>query len=140
MCSRSTFYMSNKMKSVIDKFINGKNIAVIGVSRNKEKWGSMLYNEFKKKGYTVSPVNPNMDTYNEVRCYASITELPPQVENAVFAIPRDATEEVIQQAPQSNIKRVWLHKGGGASSDSEEAISFCKNNNIPVVRRYAEGL
>ena len=46
------------MNTIIEKFVSDKNIALIGVSSDKKKFGNMLLLELTKKGYTVFPVHP----------------------------------------------------------------------------------
>jgi len=121
------------MQSIINQFSSEKNIAIIGVSRNEAKWGNMLYDMLSKKGYTIFPVNPNMKEYKGNTCYASVKDLPAEVQNAIFTIPAKATEQVLKDITESSIKRVWLHKGGGQGASSEEAIQICNRSNIPVV-------
>ena len=45
-------------KAAIQAFMALKTLAVAGVSRNPNKFGTMVYKDLKSKGYTVYPVNP----------------------------------------------------------------------------------
>ena len=69
------------MKAVIQEFIDNKSVALAGVSRDSKKWGSMLFKALKKKDYTIYPVNPNMEDFEGVKCYSSVTDLPIEVTN-----------------------------------------------------------
>ena len=40
-------------KAVVDDFVSQKSFAVVGVSRNKRKFGKYIYKELKKGGYIV---------------------------------------------------------------------------------------
>ncbi|MEI6089380.1 MAG: CoA-binding protein [bacterium] len=122
------------MQKVINDFIADKHVAIVGVSRHKQKWGSMLSDMLVKKGYTVYPVNPKATEINGVKCYASIKDLPENVQSAIIATPREATELIMKDLPGSNIKRVWLQKGAGKhSSESLQAIADAKSNGVEVV-------
>ena len=63
----------------INEFMTQKNIAVAGVSRKKQKFGNAIYKELKKKGYKLYPLNPNMETYDDEKCYPDIASLPDEV-------------------------------------------------------------
>lgn len=123
------------MQKVINDFIADKHVAIVGVSRHKQKWGSMLSDMLQKKGYTVYPINPKATEINGVKCYASIKDLPDHVQSAIIATPRDITDEVVKNdLSGSNIKRVWMQKGVGIhSSESPQAIEDCKANGMDVV-------
>ena len=54
----------------VNEFLHQKKIAVVGVSRNKSKFGNMIYRELKSRGYQVMAVNPNADMVEGDRCYA----------------------------------------------------------------------
>jgi len=48
-------------KKLVEDFIAQKNIAVVGVSRKKSKFGNYIYKELKKKDYQIFAVNPNLE-------------------------------------------------------------------------------
>ena len=56
------------MNAVIEKFVSDKNIALIGVSANNQKFGNILLVELTKKGYTVFPVHPELSEVNGIKC------------------------------------------------------------------------
>jgi predicted CoA-binding protein len=123
------------MRKIINDFIADKHVAIVGVSRTKQKWGSMLADMLNKKGYTVYPVNPKATEIDGMKCYASIKDLPDNVQSAIIATPHDVTDEVVKNDLHgSNIKRVWMQKGAGKhSSESPESIAECKANGVDVV-------
>ena len=54
----------------IKEFLDKKNIfAVIGVSKNPEKYGHQIYQKLKKEGYKVYPINPNVSEILGNKCY-----------------------------------------------------------------------
>ncbi len=67
---------STVTKAQINQFLASKEIAVAGVSRNEKKFGRIVFEELKKKGYNVVPVNPNIDQVDETKCYSSVDDLP----------------------------------------------------------------
>ena len=121
------------MQNIINAFIDDKNIAIVGASENKKKFGNMMVRTFKKKGYNVFPVNPKSDTIEGEKCYSTIKELPSDVINVLFTVPPAVTEQVVKECPDAGVKRVWMHRGAGKGAVSETAKEFCKENNIDVV-------
>ncbi len=121
------------MKQIIDAFLKDKKVAIAGVSRKGNSWGNNLMEEFKKLGYEVFPVNPNADEIEGVKCYRNVAALPNDVHGLVFATKPQATTLIAKEIPSSHIKRVWIQKGAGKGSYSEEAFQTLKENNIDIV-------
>ncbi len=63
--------MKNSM-NIIEEFLTLKTLAVVGVSRRKDKFGNVIYRELRARGYQVMAVNPNADMVEGDRCYAGL--------------------------------------------------------------------
>jgi len=116
-------------KKSVENFLASKTIAVVGVSRNKRKFGSTVYNELRKKGYTLYPVNPFITEFEGDTCYPDITSIPEKPEAVLFSIPHDKTEVIMEEILKSGITKVWMQQG----SQSDKAIKFCEDHNIDYV-------
>ena len=116
-------------KSVIENFLCQRKLAVVGVSRNKKKFGNIVYKDLKKKGYQVFPINPNAEEIEGERCLPGVEALPEKVDGIVFVTPPEQTEKVLQSVEKAAIKRVWLQQG----AESEKAIQFCEEKKIDCV-------
>jgi uncharacterized protein len=121
------------MNAIIEKFVSDKNIALIGVSANKLKFGNAIMAELTKKGYTVFPVHPTLAEVDGMKCYSGVELLPDYVTNLILVVKPQITELIISQLKDSPIKRVWMHRGVGKGSASDTAIGACKNKGIEVV-------
>lgn len=116
-------------KAQIDDFYSQSQIAIIGVSRNKKKFGYMAFNELKNKGYKVVPVNNNADFIDDNLCYKNIEALPVEVTAAVVMTSKKVTPDIVQQLIQKGVKHIWIQQG----SDTPEAIKLAKENNINLI-------
>ena len=115
---------------LIREILERKNvIAVVGASRDPEKYGHQVYRDLKEAGYAVYPVNPNAAEILGDRCYPDLKSLPvkPDVVNVV--VPPEVTEEVVKSCKELGITKVWMQPG----SESEKAIEYCEANGIEVV-------
>ena len=115
---------------LIREILERKNvIAVVGASRDPEKYGNRVYRDLKEAGYAVYPVNPNAAEILGDRCYPDLKSLPvkPDVVNVV--VPAEVTEKVVKSCKELGITKVWMQPG----SESEKAIEFCEANGIDVV-------
>jgi predicted CoA-binding protein len=116
-------------KKEIDQFLALKKIAVVGVSRVKQKFGCMAYTDLASKGYTVYPVNPKMTEYEGVKCYPSLKALPKGVEGAVLVIHPLDGDQVVKDAKAAGIKQVWFQQG----AESKSAVEFCRQNGMTAI-------
>lgn len=117
-------------EELINEFLDKRNIfAVVGASRNPEKYGHQVYRDLKEAGYRVYPVNPYTETILGDQCYPSLEDLPvkPDVVNVV--VPPKVTETILKTCKRLGIEKVWLQPG----SESESVIMFCHDNGIKVV-------
>ena len=108
-------------KTAIDEFLKQKTIAVVGASRNKDKFGSVVYRDLKTKGYKVYAVNPNADVVDGDRCYAGLGALPTPADAAILVIPPLQTIPVIEEAARVGIKHLWLQQGSNSPAGEARA-------------------
>ena len=117
-------------EKLIKEFLDKKNVfAVIGASRDPEKYGFQVYKDLKTAGYKVYAVNPNADEILSDRCYPDLKDLPIKPDVVDVVVPPKVTEKVVEACKELGITRVWMQPG----SESETAINFCVKNGIDVI-------
>lgn len=119
--------------AVAEEFLSHRRLALVGVSRDPKAFSVSVYRELKAHGYEMVPVNPRAGTVDGDRCLASVADLPPEVEGVIVMVPAEASAGVVQACIDRGVPRVWLHRGAGPSSVSEEAVALCHANGIDVV-------
>ncbi len=111
-------------------FLNKNNVfAVVGASRDKNKYGNKVFHELKDNGYKVYPVNPNAKNIDGFKCYPNLKSLPEKPDVISIVVPPEVTEIVVKEAHKLKINKIWMQPG----SESEKALDFCKKNNIKVL-------
>lgn len=116
---------------MIKEFFNFKSAAVAGVSRTGKGFAFDIYNDMKKRGYEVFPVNPNTDEINGQRCYRDLKSVPVKPD-AVFAItPKSGTANAVRQTLEAGINKIWIQQG----SETEEALKLCYDNKLETVTK-----
>ena len=119
-------------KKDVEDFLSQKKLAVVGVSRRGNKSGNTVYQELKKRGYQVYAVNPNTGTTPEGDpCYPDLKSLPEKVGGVVVVLPPKTAENVVKEAVQAGIPRIWMQLG----SQSPEAIAACQESSITVIAK-----
>jgi len=117
-------------EELIKKFLNKRNIfAVVGASRDPEKYGHQVYKDLKTAGYKVYPVNPNAKEILGDKCYPDLKNLPTKPDVVNIVVPPKVTEKTVKTCKMLGITKVWMQPG----SESENAIKFCHENGIDVM-------
>ena len=93
-----------------------KVVAVIGASRNRQKFGNRAVRAFLSQGYTVVPINPRESEIEGLKVYRSVLDVPGSIDMASFYVPPDIGERVIEEVARKQIPEVWLNPG--AESDT----------------------
>ncbi len=109
--------------SVIDR------IAVVGASRDREKYGYKVLKDLVNAGYRACGVNPSCDEVDGVACYPDLGSLPWKPELVITVVPPAATEKVVREAAAAGVTRVWMQPG----SESPGAVAFCEASGIEVM-------
>lgn len=116
-------------KQTIDAVLGSRSIAVVGVSRQGNKFGNLVYRELKQKGYSAYQVNPHADEIDGDPCFRSPADLPPEVEAAVISVPPDHAEGAVRETAAAGITKIWLQQG----AESPGALAACEELNVEVV-------
>jgi len=86
-------------------------IAVVGLSNNPLKASYGVARYLQAHGYRVIPVNPNEQEVLGERSYATVADIPEQVDLVdVFRVTA-ATPEVARDAVRAGAKALWLQLG-----------------------------
>ncbi|HZR25651.1 MAG TPA: CoA-binding protein [Vicinamibacterales bacterium] len=105
----------------IERFIALPTIALVGMSRKGRKFGNIACRELRAKGYRVYPVHPIATEIDGVRCYPSFAKLPERVDGALIVVPPHVAIDVVRDAAEAGITRVWLQQG----AESAEVVAVC---------------
>ena len=112
--------MSTDQKQV-DEFLSQKVFAVVGASRDADKYGFKVFRSLKNGGYEVFPVNPQADSILGEKCYPSLSKLPKLPDVVSIIVPPHEGERVVEEAAQLGIKRIWFQPG----AESDKLLKLC---------------
>ncbi len=117
------------MDDVVKSFLEPGPIAVVGATDSPHKFGREICRVLKDRGHTVYAVNNHAETVGGERAYASVKDLPPDVEAAVVAVRPDQALPVVDDAVARGLKRLWFQRG----ADFSEAASRAQAAGIATV-------
>jgi hypothetical protein len=117
------------MQQLITDFIGRRIWAVVGASQDQTKYGNRIFRTLREAGYTVYPVNPKGGQLDGDTVYSSLADLPQPPQVVDLVVPPAVTEQVVQEAHELGLSRVWMQPG----AESEAAIEYCHEHGIQVV-------
>ena len=94
-------------------------VAVLGASRRESNLGRRVLEALTRSGFKglIYPVNPATADLGGVRCYPSARDLPPGVDLAVIAVPRESVLTAIDDCAAAGINGVVVISAGFAETD-----------------------
>ena len=132
----------------LDPIFKPQSIAVIGASSQVEKWGHRMVVRPFNTGFRgmIYPVNPGAKEIAGVKCFASIGDLPKNIDLAVITLPSNQVTEALRQCLGQGIRGVVLISAGFAEAGQEgkklqdEVVRIAREGKIPLVGPNCMGL
>jgi len=96
--------------------LSPKSIAVVGVSQDSEKIGSVILKNLISGGYNgkIYPVNPKYEELQGRKAYPDVLSIPEDVEMVCIVIPHQFVEDVVDQCVTKKVKSVVIISAGFA--------------------------
>jgi len=119
----------------IRAFFHPQRIAVVGASRHRGTIGAELFNNILSTGFKgiAYPVNPTTNAVGAVRAYASVLDIPDDVDLAVIIVPAEQVLDVIDQCGRKGVRAVVVISAGfketGPEGAEREAALLAKVRN-----------
>ncbi|MBU4053402.1 MAG: CoA-binding protein, partial [Proteobacteria bacterium] len=129
-----------------------KSVAVVGASPNKAKsWNTgnsymaaLIDQNYRGKIY---PVHPKAETIMGFTCFPSISDIPDDIDLAIFTIPSGAAVKVMAECAAKGVKFVHLLTAGFSETGrpellelEKELVRVAKTGNVNIVGPNCMGL
>ncbi|MDP8245891.1 MAG: CoA-binding protein [Candidatus Hinthialibacter antarcticus] len=105
-------------------------IAIIGASANRTKYGNKAVRAYQAQGYAVYPVNPGADEIEGLKAYASVGEIPGEVETASVYLPPHKTLTVLDDLKAKGVSTIFLNPG----SEDETVVARADELGLNIVQ------
>lgn len=114
MCSAKKKSFKEKNMHNIESIINPKCIALVGATNRPGSVGLATFKNLIQAGYkgVLYPVHPTSKSIQGVKAYASLADIPDEVDMAIIVVPADKVEAVIQEAAAKQVKGCILITAG----------------------------
>lgn len=126
---------------VTNSFSAPKSLAVVGASKTPGKIGYVLVNNLINSGYKgkIYPVHPKEKEILGITCYSAVTEIPGEVETAVFAVPAARVLDIAIECGQKGVKNLVVLTAGFKETGRQGAelekkfLAICRQYNMRVL-------
>jgi acyl-CoA synthetase (NDP forming) len=108
-------------KEALDKILMPGSVAVIGASTDPFKWGYMLLNAVKQSGFEgdIYPINPKAEEIQGLKCYASVRDVPGDVDMALVVVPARFVPSVFEDMEAKGVKGAVVITSGFSETGEE---------------------
>ena len=118
-----------------------RTVAVVGLSNDPEKASNEVGGYLKEQGYRIIPVNPKEDEVLGERAYATVEQIPEEVDVVDVFLPSEKTPDIAEDAVRAGAKTLWLQEG----IESQEARRIAEEGGLAYVedrcmRKTHEGM
>lgn len=102
-------------------FFRPRSVAVIGASRDRRAIGHIVLDRLLRTGFEgpVYPINPTARAVGSVRAYASVLDVPDEVDLAVIAVPAVRVLEVVDECARKRVRSLVVLSAGFAETGPE---------------------
>ena len=131
----------------LDILFNPKSVAVIGATNNPNKWGfSTFLSSIDGFEGSVYPINNKQEVVQGHKAFKRVTDVPGEVDLAVFVIPPTSVPAVMEDCVQKGVKAAVLITAGFAETGEEGAklqdkfLEIARRGRIRVVGPNCMGI
>ena len=115
----------------IRKFVEPKSVAIIGTSRVPMVWGSSPIDVLPNLigyGYRgkIYPIHPHVSEIQGLKAYATVAEVPENIDLAVINLPRDIIPGIVEECVNKNVEAIIILAQGFADADDDEGKQLQK--------------
>jgi predicted CoA-binding protein len=117
------------MDSKIEKFVESKSFALVGVSSDKKKFGNYIVKEMVRRGYNLFPVHPSLQEIEGIKCYKNLKSVSGMTKGLIVSVKPANVASLVNEAVSCGFSGIWLQQG----SESKEAIDVAEKAGLQIV-------
>lgn len=105
-------------------------VAVLGASRDRNKYGNKSVRAHARAGWQVFPINPQADEIEGIHAYRSLRDLPIQpLDRVSVYLPPEIGLMLLDDIAACQPGEVWLNPG----SESDELLAAAEKLGLSVI-------
>ena len=105
----------------METILSPKSVAIVGVSSDAQKVGSVLLRNLLEGGYNgkVYPINPKYEELQGRKAYPDILSVEEEIDLVCIALPYQFVEEIVDQCVEKKVKTVLIVTAGFSETGDE---------------------
>ena len=125
--------------SIMKKLFEPRSIAIIGASTNPNKIGHKIISNIAKVGFKgkVYPINPKADKILNYKAYASLDDVPGNIDMASIVLPAAIVFDALKACAKKKIKIVTIISSGfseiGNLEEERKLTNFAAKHDIHIL-------
>jgi predicted CoA-binding protein len=104
-------------------------VAVIGASRERQKYGNRAVRAYLRQGWTVYPVNPNEPEVEGIKTFARIGDIPAAVDRATLYVQPEVGQRLLAEIKAKGVKELFVNPG----AESEELMAEAERLGLDAI-------
>lgn len=122
------------MHESINGLMRPKSIAVVGASAQPGKIGYTVVKNIIDSGFKggIYPINPSAPEILGLKCYASVLDVPFEIDSAAITVPAKFVPQVVEECGKKGVKGLAIITSGF----SEVGDRDLENQVVEIARRY----
>ena len=132
-------YSQEEILTAMTRIMKPRAVAVIGASNEAGKIGNSVMKNLVNGGYAgdIYPINPKADEILGLKAFPSITDVPGDVDVAVFAVPAKFVGGALEQCGQKGVAGAILIPSGFAETGEQElqdeVVAIARKHNVRIL-------
>lgn len=103
------------------------NVAVIGASNDRRKFGNKAVRAYAARGHHVFPVNLTENTIEGLTVYSSMIDIPVALDATLVYLPPEKTILVLSEIARKGTKKLYLNPGSEDAAAVQRATALGLN-------------
>lgn len=116
-------------ESQITAFLAGSPHAVVGASRDRDKYGNKVLRAYMQQNRPVYPVHPREPDVEGLTAYPNLGSIPEGVYGVSVITPPALGESIVEQAAALGIRYIWFQPG----AESDAALAKARQHGMTVI-------
>ncbi|HTE05359.1 MAG TPA: CoA-binding protein [Planctomycetota bacterium] len=108
-------------------------VAVVGASADRSKFGNKAVRAYVRQGWTVYPVHPKLAEIEGLRAYASVRDLPGDVQRIALYLPPEVGLTVLPDLVRFQSAELFVNPG----ADSDTLIDRAQELGLDPIQACA---
>ncbi|TCM35302.1 acetate--CoA ligase family protein [Kribbella sp. VKM Ac-2568] len=132
-------YSQEEIQTAMTRIMKPRAVAVIGASNEAGKIGNSVMKNLVNGGYQgeIYPINPKGGEVLGLKAFPSITDVPGDVDVAVFAVPAKFVGGALEQCGQKGVAGAILIPSGFAETGEQElqdeVVAIAKKHDVRIL-------